>query len=234
MAAIDSSDNPSPLSNSLSTIWLSAAEDPCTATVAVSWTAYDNQFQPGSGYLLHITDGTGGSFPDIALPVSSTQYLFTGYEADTEYCFYVTASDGYGPLSSSNRACVTTGIEAAPGWVRIDAIAVQDGGISFAAGYDPSTVMSDFRLFRYDPVAAAWDKAASSTGVAGRVTFAMAQADTTVVRLYRVAAVNSCCLASTVSAPSGIFCWRHQSTEPLSTSGGTGPLPDGAGHSVSA
>jgi len=202
VAAIDSSDNPSPLSNSLSTIWLSAAEDPCTATVAVSWTAYDNQFQPGSGYLLHITDGTGGSFPDIALPVSSTQYLFTGYEADTEYCFYVTASDGYGPLSSSNRACVTTGIEAAPGWVRIDAIAVQDGGISFAAGYDPSTVMSDFRLFRYDPVAAAWDEAASSTGVAGRVTFAMAQADTTVVRLYRVAAVNSCGLASTVSAPS--------------------------------
>lgn len=202
VAAIDSSDNPSPLSNSLSTIWLSAAEDPCTATVTVSWTNYDNQFHPGSGYRLHITDGTGGSYPEVVLPLSSTQYLFTGYEADTEYCFHVTASDGTVPLSSSNRACITTGSEVAPEWVRIYAIAVDNGGISFSAGYDPSTVMNDFRLFRHDPVEAAWDEAASSTGVAGRVSFFMAQADTTVVRLYRVAAMNSCGLASTVSAPS--------------------------------
>ncbi len=199
VAAVDSSGNASPLSNSLGTIWLSAVEDPCTATILASWTGYDNQYHPGNGYLLHITYGPGISLPDIALPVSSTQYLFTGYNADTEYCFFVTAYDGEGPLSSSNRACITTGSEAAPQWVRIDAVGVHDGGITFTASYDAATVMNDFRLFRYDPVAVTWEESASATGTAGRVSFTLAQADTTVAHRYRIAAVNSCGVNSTVS-----------------------------------
>ncbi len=202
VAAIDSSGNSSPLSNSLSTIWLTATEDPCTATIAISWTEYENQYHPGSGHLLHITDGTGGSLPDVPLPLSPTQYLFTGYDPDTEYCFHVEVTDNAGSLSSSGRACVTTGSEKAPDWVRIDAIAVENGGISFTAGYDPVTVMNDFKLFSFNPDALIWEETSSSTGSGGIVSFTRAGSDTAVARQYRVAALNSCGMTSTLSAPS--------------------------------
>lgn len=201
VAAIDSSLNISPLSNSLSTIWLSAVEDICTGSVTVTWTAYGNQFHPGDSYLLHVSEEPGGSFPVVTLPISSTEYLFTGYNPSTEYCFYVTVNAGSTPLSSSGRACVTTGIETAPAWVRVHSIEVEKGGLSISSAYDPATVMNDFSLFRYNSGSGSWEEASSSTGSVGRVSFSPVQADTTVAGLYRVAAVNSCGVTATVSAP---------------------------------
>lgn len=201
VAAIDSSLNISPLSNSLSTIWISAADDICNGTVTVTWTAYENQFHPGNNYMLHISEGPAGSLPDVTLPISVTQYLLTGYDPETGYCFYVTATGGAGELSSSGRACVTTGSEAPPAWVMINAIQVEGDGLSISSSYDPATVMNDFSLFRFNIGTGSWDEVASSTGSAGRVSFSPVQADTTVVSLYRAAVVNSCGIAAAVSEP---------------------------------
>lgn len=200
VAAIDSSMNISPLSNSLSTIWISAVNDVCTGSVTVTWTPYENQFHPGSSYVLHISAGEVNTLPDVTLPVSETQYILTGYDPATEYCFFVTATGGGEPLSSSNRACVTTGSEIVPEWVRIDAISVEGGGLTVTAGYDPATLMLNFRLLLYNTGTATWAEAASSAGSSGRVSFIFSGADTTVPRLYRVAALNSCGVAATLSS----------------------------------
>lgn len=200
VAAIDSSLNISPLSNRLSTIWLSAVNDICNGRVTVTWTPFENQYHPAAGYTVRISEGQGTNLPDVKLPITGTQYLFAGYDPDTEYCFSVTAAGGEGEISSSNRACVTTGSEVAPAWVSIYAIEVLGAGITVTAGYDPATVMSSYRLLRYNAGTGIWDVAASATGSAGSVSFDLSPADTVIPRLYRVAAVNSCSVNSVISA----------------------------------
>src|SRR5690606_17899336 len=54
VAAVDSSLNISPLSNPLSTVWLSAVNDECTGKITVTWTPYGNQQHPAVSQTLHI------------------------------------------------------------------------------------------------------------------------------------------------------------------------------------
>jgi gliding motility-associated-like protein len=228
VAAIDSSLNVSPLSNPLSTVWLLAVNDACNGKITVTWTPYANQRHPATSQVLHITSGSGSFISDQNLQPSEESYSFTGYEPDTEYCFHVTANDGSGSLSSSNRACVTTGSEAAPSWISIDAIAVEGGGITASAGYDQASDMVNYRLLRYNPVISLWEQAASATGAAGRVLFTVPSADTATVRLYRVAAVNSCGLDATLSEPARNILLEAASTGIRIELQWNRPLPGGA------
>lgn len=201
VAAVDSSLNISPLSNSLPTVWLSAEDDICTATITVTWTPWDNPNHPATGILVNIVSGTGVTLPGVTLPANETSYAITGYEPETAYCFHITALSDGEPLASSNSACVTTGSEVAPAWVEINAITVTRQGLKVYASYDPSTVMNSFSLSRYNTVASSWEVATTSAGTAGEVLFDLPGADTTAVNLLRVSAVNSCGLASTLSEP---------------------------------
>jgi gliding motility-associated-like protein len=201
VAAVDSSLNISPLSNPLSTVWLSAVNDECTVKITVNWTPYLNQQHPAFSQTLHIRLATGTFVRDEALSAAATQFEFTGYDPDTEYCFHVTGRDSGGPLSSANRACITTGSEVAPAWVSLDAISVHSGGLTVSGSYDQATDMVDYRLFRYNSAAASWDQAATASGSSGKVYFEVPGADTTLTTLYRISAVNGCGLESTLSDP---------------------------------
>lgn len=201
VAAVDSSLNISPLSNPLSTVWLSAVNDECTGKVTVTWTPYVNHQHPAVSQTLHIRSATGTYVADEVLPASSAIFEYTGYEPDTEYCFHVTAYDAGGSPASSNRSCITTGSEVAPLWVNLDAIEVYRAGLAVSGSYDQSADMVDYRLARYNSAVAAWEQAAVATGSAGTIHFTVPGADTSVISLYRVSAVNSCGLESTLSGP---------------------------------
>lgn len=229
VAAIDSSENISPLSNSLSTVWLSAENDVCRGRVTVSWTPYENQDHPGTGYTLHISESGGGTLPDVTLPFTDREYIFAGYDPDTEYCFYVTATSGANQLSSSNRACVTTGSEVPPTWIRIGSIAVEGGGLTVTAAYDPATLMDDYGLHLYNQGTGTWEEAAKSAGTSGAVTFTLAPADTAVPRLYRVAAINSCGLTAAVSSPARNIVLESSVTGTLITLRWNRPVAGGSG-----
>jgi gliding motility-associated-like protein len=60
--------------------------------------------------------------------------------------------------------------------------------------------MQNFGLQLYNPGSSTWDEAATSAGSSGNVTLVFATADTTVPRLYRVAALNSCGVTAGVSS----------------------------------
>jgi gliding motility-associated-like protein len=201
VAAVDSSLNISPLSNSLSTVWLSAEEDICTGTITVTWTPYVNQNYPATGYVVNIFTGTGSSPTEVMMTPDKMSYTLTGYEPDTEYCFYVTAIADDDQLASSCSDCLTTGSEVPPAWLEIEAITVGRTGLRFYAAYDPATSMDNFRLYRYNSAITAWEEAASSAGVAGELSFDLFPADTTTANLYRTGAINSCGLAATFSEP---------------------------------
>lgn len=228
VAAVDSSENISPLSNSLGTIWLSAENDVCTGRITVKWTPYENQYHPGTGYTLHISEDGGITLPDVTLPFTDNEYILSGYDPDTEYCFHVTATDDVDPLSSSNRACVTTGSEVPPSWISIGSISVEGGGLTVAAAYDPATLMHNYGLHFYNPGTGIWDEAATSSGSSGSVSFVLVPADTAVARLYRVAALNSCGVAAAVSSSARNIVLESSVTGTLITLKWNRPVPGGS------
>jgi hypothetical protein len=61
--------------------------------------------------------------------------------------------------------------------------------------------MVDYRLQRYNSASAAWEQAAVASGSAGAVHFTVPGADTSVIIIYRISAVNGCGLESTQSGP---------------------------------
>ncbi len=201
VAAMDSSLNISPLSNSLSTIFLSAVNDTCNSRVLLSWTPYENNSHPADAYsVLVARDGGEEAVFETAAP-TVTSGIFDGYDPDTEYCFYVTASENAEILSASNRVCVISKKETAPGWVNIDAIRVVDGNLDLIAGYDQVTDIDNFSVVRYNPETSSWSEVATATGSGGDVSFALPGADTAVVNLYAVTAVNNCGLSVITSDP---------------------------------
>lgn len=228
VAAIDSSQNISPLSNSLGTVWLSAEYDICAGGVNVKWTPYENQYHPGTGYTLHISEGGGSPVPDVMLPLIENGYIFTGYDPDTEYCFFVSATYGGNPLSFSNSACLTTGSEVPPSWITVSSISVEGGGLTVKAAYDPATLMQNYSLQLYNAGTGTWDEKATSAGSSGAVSLVLAAADTTVPRLYRVAALNSCSVAAAVSSPARNIVLQSSITGTVISLRWNRPVPGGS------
>ncbi len=192
VAAIDSSLNISPLSNSLSTIFLSAVNDTCNSAINLAWTPYDNTAHPAGSYEIRSATGSGPAILHETLPSAQTTYQFAGYDPGTEYCFYITASQAGTGLSSSNRECLTTGSETAPDFIAIDAVAVAGKALQFIVSYDQSTTMDDFALLRFNPVTASWENATGGTGINGTLSLSYPGADTGKVSLYRITILNSC------------------------------------------
>ncbi|MBE0679304.1 MAG: gliding motility-associated C-terminal domain-containing protein [Bacteroidales bacterium] len=192
VAAIDSSLNISPLSNGLSTIFLSSVNDTCNSTINLAWTPYDNSFHPAGSYEVRIATGNGAAILHETLPSNESTYLFSGYDPGTEYCFYITASDDGTGLSSSNRECVTTGSESAPSFIRVDAVAVAGKALQFLVSYDQTTTMDDFALLQFNPVTASWENAAGAGGINGALSLSYPGADTGRVSLYRITILNNC------------------------------------------
>lgn len=192
VAAIDSALNISLLSNSLSTIYLSAVNDTCNSRIILSWTPYENSSHPAESYEVRVAAGNGTAVLHETIPVSETSYNYTEYDPGTVYCFHVIAStDGEG-LSSSNRVCVTTGSETAPSWVNVDAVAVSGKAMIFNGSYDQATSVSNFVLQRYNPPTVSWETINSAKGSDGIVIFTVQGADTANVNLYRITALNNC------------------------------------------
>jgi gliding motility-associated-like protein len=192
VAAIDSSLNVSPLSNSLSTVFLSAANDTCNNRIVLSWTPYNNLSYPADSYEIRVASGGGPAALLGTVPSSVTSYIYTGFDPGTPYCIHIRATHEGAALSLSNNACLTTGTERAPSWIRSDAVAVTGQALQVSGSYDEAATPDDFLLHRYNPVTSTWETAASAAGINGTVSFTVTGADTTVVSLYRISVLNNC------------------------------------------
>lgn len=192
VAAIDSSLNVSPLSNSLSTVFLSAANDTCNNRIVLSWTPYTNLSHPAESYEIRVASGSGPAILQGTVPSTQTSYIYTGFNPGTAYCIHITATNDGALLSSSNNGCVTTGTERAPTWIKVDAIAVAGQVLQVPGSYDGAATADDFLLQRYNAGISSWETAASATGINGTVSFTVTGADTNVVSLYRISVLNNC------------------------------------------
>jgi gliding motility-associated-like protein len=201
VAAMDSSQNISPLSNSLSTVFLSAVSDTCHGTIELSWSPYQNPLHPADSYVLWLGTGTGSMAPDSIMPLNTTSLSVSDLEPSTIYCFYVSASHEEVALSSSNRSCVRTGSEILPAWVSIDALSVTANGLSITGTYDSEGSTDSFIIQKFEPSSSEWVSVESGSGSDGNITIEIAGADTGSVHLYRTAILNSCGVAAVISSP---------------------------------
>ena len=201
VAAMDSSLNISPLSNSLSTIYLSAVNDTCNAAISLAWSPYFNPGHVADSYKIWL--GVGGAPAELitSLPLSSTEYSLLSVSPGIDYCIYVTASANGAGLSSSNMKCVTTGSEAVPAWIKVNAVAVGKGALVFNGSYDQATNIKKFVVQKPAEGGQAWETASSGTGLNGTVTITIPDADTNIISLFRISAVNNCETAVTSSPP---------------------------------
>ncbi|HSO78065.1 MAG TPA: gliding motility-associated C-terminal domain-containing protein [Bacteroidales bacterium] len=201
VAAMDSSLNISPLSNSLSTVYLEAVNDTCNGRIVMTWTPYSNNSHPADGYGIYLSVDNAAPVLHGTVPVTSLSYILQGYIPDTGYCLYISALSGTVPLSSSNRQCLVTGSEGAPAWTMADAIAVADGKIIITGSYDPSSDIHTFRSERKTGASGSWILSDPVLGSDGTVIIIDSSADTTLINLFRLSAVSSCGSPVAVSAP---------------------------------
>ncbi|MCU0410035.1 MAG: gliding motility-associated C-terminal domain-containing protein [Bacteroidales bacterium] len=201
VAAMDSSRNTSPLSNSLSTIYVSLDNDSCNFRLVLSWSEYANPAYPADGYELWMSAASDPAALIETLPLSQTSYTFTGYAPATGYCFHIRAKANNAGLSSSNRQCLTSGAEIPPDWIITETVYVQRQAVNVSGIYDNDTDIGTFVAEIFNRSTSAWMISATAEGIDGNVTLNNAGTDTASVNLYRISALNNCGRAVKPSSP---------------------------------
>lgn len=200
VAAIDSSLNISPLSNSLSTVYLTAVNDTCNSAVTINWTPYINPAHPHQNYGLWVSINGGSAILHETLGTGKVSYVFTDTERASSYCFFVTATGNSGSLSYSNMQCIMSGNEKVPDWTSVDAV-ISGRYFIIHGSYDPASDIDKFVAQTYNTTTKEWSQSGSATGQGGSVSVPVTNADTNSVHLYRIAALNNCGKALVQSPP---------------------------------
>jgi|WetSurMetagenome_2_1015567.scaffolds.fasta_scaffold01340_5 gliding motility-associated-like protein len=199
IAAMDSSNNISLLSNNLSTIYLDAVNDSCNNRIVLQWNQCLNQRHTVTDYsVLCSINGAAAQSIDT---VETLSYSISGYQRDTRYCFYINALSNDGIVSTSNMQCIKTGIENPPGWIDVTDLNVESPGIAVNGSFDTDGDITSFVLEKKKSAPDSWATVANSSGYSGSVSFTDSNADTNAVALYRISAVNRCGNHVTVSGP---------------------------------
>ncbi|MCA1756507.1 MAG: gliding motility-associated C-terminal domain-containing protein [Bacteroidales bacterium] len=146
VAAIDSSDNISPLSNSLSTIFITAEVDSCMHGIDIEWTLWnDPENQANSYSILQSRDGSTWS---LAGEVQGTVNSFfqSEIESGSHYCFYLEAELSDGNITRSNSACAFASLERRPEWINGDFAKVDENLLTLSFTYDDESEITRFRI----------------------------------------------------------------------------------------
>ncbi|MBN1108049.1 MAG: gliding motility-associated C-terminal domain-containing protein [Bacteroidales bacterium] len=200
VAAFDTADNISPLSNTKRTIYSTAVTDTCNKLITISW----NRYLPEPGEILSHTimySADGSSFSELTTEgPEATEYVLDEFEVNSQYCFYVTANLTGGLESHSNQACVNTSMRRPPEWINADYATVEgNSAIRLSFTIDPLSERGDFILERSESSSADFTQIHSFSNTYGNISYTDTEADITMVNQYRLVAVNSCNIRSEVS-----------------------------------
>jgi len=199
VAAMDSAENISLLSNDLATIYLSALNDSCNNRIILQWNQCVNKRHPVTRY--SVLCSINGAAAQPLDTIENLSYTLTGYVTDTRYCFYINALNNEGIVSSSNTQCIKTGTEKAPEWVDITSLKTDSQVTDIDGSFDTGGDITSFILERKNNGTDSWVQTATAPGQSGVVTCTDPAPDTTTITLYRIAAINKCGNHVTVSSP---------------------------------
>lgn len=192
VAAIDSSDNVSPLSNPLKTVFLTSRLDTCNHKIILEWNPYNNLPAAVSQYMIYVApEGQPESHAGNTTS-GTTTFLYEGFETGNTYCFRVEASLEGGDYSSSNLMCIETDIERPPLWINGDyALVDSENNIEVAFTYDSSSEIERFNLERADNPDGPFNVIAEINNDAGQIIEQAGTINNSPV-YFRLSAINYC------------------------------------------
>jgi gliding motility-associated-like protein len=150
IAAIDSCDNITIISNVHNTILHSSVQDTCKEEITLNWNKYARWTDPQTEYGIYYskngnTFGLGHLMPD-----NKTTYTFTGLENNTQYCFYVRAHNKDSNFfSTSNITCLTTNFIVKPAYVYLKNVTViNNNQLEISWAIDTLSQIKEFKIYR--------------------------------------------------------------------------------------
>lgn len=183
---------PSPLSNSLETIFLRSAIDTCESTITLTWNKYSDNPSRVSGYNISVSVNGAPITETYSRSADSARYVIKNFTPDSQYCFTVRAILENGEHSGSNNSCLTSTIQTPPEWINTDYISVNEqDDIELSFTIDQKSEIRKYLLERSDENQP-YKTVAILNGVRDRIAYTDRDADVTKVHFYRLSALNSC------------------------------------------
>lgn len=181
------------LSNNLGTIFSEVAIDTCNNKILLKWNSYSEFPKKVNDYKI-LASIDGGLFTEKAsLPSTSTDYTFSGFITNSQYCIVVEASLDGGNKSSSNKVCISTKMQRPPVWINADyATVTDDNKISLLFSIDPSSEITHFRLDRKNQNENSYNQVSRPVSINGKVEYTDTGADLTLINYYKLSAINNC------------------------------------------
>jgi gliding motility-associated-like protein len=191
--AIDSSENPSLLSNKLNTIFTEVKVDTCNKKITISWNSYVSSPKKVTGYSI-LVSANNYSFTEAGM-VTSAENSFTLYDftTDAHYCFVVKALLEGGFVSFSNKSCLNTKMQRPPQWINADYATIDEKrNITLSFTFDPLSEIRTFRLERKTASDNVFQQVAQIESGNGSLTYTDRTADPEQINFYRLSAINNC------------------------------------------
>jgi gliding motility-associated-like protein len=189
-----------PLSNVLHTIFCEADADTCNKKINVLWNSYSSVPKTVTGYSVMLSVNGSPFTEEFSAGPEISSFTIDNFITDAEYCFYIRANLEGGSFSTSNKACISTGMQKPPGWINADYASVNSNAeiiISFSV--DPASEITHFLLERKKSLTGAYESVASLISVNNSVLYTDKQADINTANYYRLSAINNCGNPITVS-----------------------------------
>jgi gliding motility-associated-like protein len=191
VAAIDSSDNISPLSNFLNTIFITASLDTCNHGIRLKWNGFNTDNHIVEKYTLYSSvDGALFSEVEITQPEDTTLF-YSSITTGSEYCFYVAATHNGTIQSFSNRVCLTTDIIRPPNWINGDFATIEGDYLNLSFSFDQLSEIELFNIEISDTPYGPYSILQSVHSSTGNVNIQLISNPST-LRYYRMSAINNC------------------------------------------
>lgn len=191
VAAIDSSDNISPLSNMLSTIFTTSALDTCNNGIMVEWSSYTSDIHSVDYYTVTCSIDGGIPFTAATADAAANSSFITPVITGADYCFVIEASVDGDMISRSNRSCIATDLAKPPSWVNGDYATIEGGELLLSFSYDTDTGTERFRIEESSYPTGGYTPLATVTSAGGHLDYSISPHPSQ-PEYYRLAAVNSC------------------------------------------
>lgn len=204
IAAIDSSDNISPLSNEINTVFSQSSIDTCRQKIEIRWNNYSDNPAAVTGYniMVSVNDGNLTQVANVNRLINT--FTLTDFETDSHYCFVIRADIGGALFSSSNKTCIDTKMQRPPLWINADYATVNNNKkIALSFSYDPLSQLNNFLLERKKGLNGTFSTITNIYSTTNPVSFTDEVESTDQIYYYRLSAINNCSTPVTVSNIAG-------------------------------
>lgn len=197
VAAIDSSDNISPLSNRLSTIFVTAEVDTCNHGIMVMWNSYNDENHTLDYYDITFSVD-GGGFNSAGTTSGDTTLFFGPVTTGSDYCFVIEASVNGDRTSRSSMACTQPNLQRPPAWINGDYATVTGGSLLLSFSFDTDSEIETFIIEQSGYPQTGYVPFAPVSSSSGSIEYSVSPVPA-VAMYYRLSAINSCGQAVTTS-----------------------------------